>query len=256
MKNKTVEYRQLETNRTVSRSAEDLLGADLRCTDFSHGYYPGLNLRRANLSFAQFTDAYLECANLSDVTAHKTVFFGAKLYCAAFQYADLRGSNFMRANLSYAILRGAALHWANFTDADITGAQFENVDGLETCIGLHWPQPTEDFVGYKVIRMGDSNDPVIAELYVPAEARRVRGLGSDIIRVDRAIVKQIYTPGSKPGNVLFYHQTGRSLRDPDCIYTVGKMVTPHHAFDTDIRKVCGSGIHLYATEAEAKDGIF
>ncbi len=75
------------------------------------------DLRGADLSGANLSDAYLRGADLS----------GANLRGADLSYADLRGANLSDADLrgadlSYANLHGADLRGANLSDANLSGA--------------------------------------------------------------------------------------------------------------------------------------
>jgi uncharacterized protein YjbI with pentapeptide repeats len=76
----------------------------------------GLDLTRANLSYADLSEAILISTNL--------------------ERANLEGANLPRANLSganlrHARLRGADLSEANLSGSDLSGADLEGVRGLE-----------------------------------------------------------------------------------------------------------------------------
>ncbi len=49
---------------------------------------------------------------------------------------------------------------------------------------------------------------------------------------------------------------GYSDFDPDFHYAPGKLVRPRKPFNENIGEVCGSGIHFYLTEAEARAHTF
>mgnify|MGYP005834020473 CR=1 FL=1 len=75
------------------------------------------NLRSADLSDANLSDAYLRSANLSDANLSD-----AYLRSANLRSADLSGANLSDANLSDADLSGADLSDANLSGADLSGA--------------------------------------------------------------------------------------------------------------------------------------
>lgn len=85
---------------------------------------------RANLAWADLTDAYLIGANLA----------GADLTNASLIYADLVGANLAGTNLAGANLMGAYLIGTNFTGANFTGADLTDANlsrvRLREAVGL------------------------------------------------------------------------------------------------------------------------
>ena len=79
-------------------------------------------LRNADLSGANLSDAYLRGADLRYANLSDEDLRGADLRGADLRYADLRGANLRGADLRYANLRGANLRGANLSDADLSGA--------------------------------------------------------------------------------------------------------------------------------------
>lgn len=104
---------------SVDLANVQLIGQSWAKIDFSWlggHYFPGIDLRGANLSDSIWGNstldrAYLQCANLTNA-----IFTGARL-----NGADLRGTE---------------LTGANFTNAELEGARFDGATGWEKAIGL------------------------------------------------------------------------------------------------------------------------
>jgi len=200
------------------------------------------------------------CSKLDHAVARCGSFVGAhflnsKLSQCDFISADMRGANFSsadldRSDLENADCRGAMFMFTDFTDVNVTRAKFDGADfhdarNLDQAIGLaeHISVPEGEFFGYKVVYVGDQkggHNFAVATLLIPAEARRVRGIGSDIIRVDRAFVGGILSFDEKQA-----YRRARSWRYPTYEYRVGRLETPTKPFDTRITEHCGAGIHLH-----------
>ena len=100
-------------------SDANLRGADLSGTGLSDANLSGANLRGADLSDADLRDANLRGADLS----------GADLRGADLSGADLRGADLSGADLRGADLRGADLRGADLRDADLP-CLVTKIDGL------------------------------------------------------------------------------------------------------------------------------
>lgn len=98
--------------------------------------------------------------------------------------------------------------------------------------------PTGAFIAYKMVKVAPGK-LALAKLEIPAEARRVQPQDSVTVRVDRAKVIDITDDKGT------HYEQGVSFRDPECIYRVGALTTPHHAFDPSPDKKSASGIHVY-----------
>jgi uncharacterized protein YjbI with pentapeptide repeats len=104
-------------------SDANLRGADLSDADLSDANLRGADLRGANLRDADLSGADLRGANLSDANLR-----GADLRDADLRDANLRGADLRGANLSDANLRGADLRDADLRDADLRGADLRGAD--------------------------------------------------------------------------------------------------------------------------------
>jgi hypothetical protein len=103
----------------------DLSWANLSEANLSGANLSGANLRDANLSEANLSDANLRGANLSEANLREANLSGADLSEANLSWADLS-----EANLSGADLSGADLSGANLSGADLSGANLQESRGL------------------------------------------------------------------------------------------------------------------------------
>ncbi len=155
---------------------------------------------------------------------------GANLQGADLQGADLQGANLRSADLQGADLQGANLQGANLQGADLQGA---NLPAFQIV-----PEEGELIV-YKKLELG-----LIAQLKIPAEAKRINSLVGRKCRAEFAIVLAITTPEGK--EVI----EGISKHDNGYVYKVGETIKPDK-YDDDIRVECTSGIHFFITKKEA-----
>lgn len=171
---------------------------------------------------------------------------GRNLSGALFNAMDLRGSQFTVCDLRNAHFQYCNLVDVNFSGSKLDGANFIGATGLDSTIGLleQYPAPQGQFIGYKAIKVAPGRLGIV-KLLVPEEARRVRPLGSHIIRVDRARPLEIVSDG------VFY-TSGFSCRDPEFEYVVGKLAVPYHAYSADITVECASGLHLFVNRLDAE----
>ena len=142
-----------------------------------------------------------------------------------------------RANLSGANLSGADLSGANLTGADLSGSNLTGtiLPPFQICpeIGA--------FTVWKILQ-----DRRIAELRVPADAKRTSSLTGRKCRAERAEVVGIV-------DLLSGQQVGTGSSQHDATpYVVGQTVTPD-SYDDDIRVKCTHGIHFFITRQEAVD---
>jgi uncharacterized protein YjbI with pentapeptide repeats len=100
----------------------ELSKANLTHADFSDANLAGANLEFAIAYEARFDDANLDGANLRNLKAVNVDFQGASLRDAKLQYSTLFRSNFTDANLSSAALISANLDSANLTSCCLKGA--------------------------------------------------------------------------------------------------------------------------------------
>ena len=112
----------------------------IRPLKFSEIFFPGANLRRANLRGANLQFADLRCANLRCANLWGANLGGANLWGANLRNADLGGANLRNAdlggaNLRRANLRGANLRCANLLNADLGYADLWGVK-IDGAVGL------------------------------------------------------------------------------------------------------------------------
>ena len=122
-------------------STFSLRRADLSFIDFSKTYLENSDLRDAKFTGANFQEAYLyntdgrnaifDKANLTNAVLQRALFQKVKLRGAKLDLAGLCEANFEKADLSGASLRGADLKDAKFGEAILKGVNFNeaNLDG-------------------------------------------------------------------------------------------------------------------------------
>lgn len=194
----------------------NLTGAILNGSDLTLAHACGVNLQRAkligaNLSFADLRAATINDADLTD--------------------ANLTGTNFKDAILVRACLAGANLTGAKFDDAVLLEADFTGA----VMPDFQLPQGVA-IRGWKKLR-----DDVIAELEIPAKARRTASLIGRKCRAEYAVVVSLSKGDS-----------GVSIQDDKVTYTVGQTVKPRNWYDDDFRLDCAPGIHFFRTRDEAE----
>ena len=184
---------------------------------------------KANLSYADLTNANLRCANLiyADLT-------DTNLSCANLSYADLK-----YANLSYANLRGANLNGANLNGADLNGANLKDVKYNEYTSFFALQCPEEgSFVGYK------KASGKIVKLLIMEDSKRSSAT-SRKCRCSKAKVLSI----TNIENTEEYDKVTSDYYE-EFIYKVGKIVEVK-GFDDDRWEECSTGIHFFLTRDEA-----
>jgi uncharacterized protein YjbI with pentapeptide repeats len=102
--------------------------ADLSYANLSDADLSDANLRRANLSDANLRRANLSDADLSYADLSDADLSGANLSGADLSDADLSDANLRRANLSGADLRHAILKHADLSYANLSGADLSDAD--------------------------------------------------------------------------------------------------------------------------------
>ena len=210
------------TGARANLSRANLIGANLF----------GANLSGANLSYANLIGAILADANLT----------GADLSSANLSYANLAGANLSSANLSRVDLTCVNLSYADLSYADLSGSDLTGSNLTGTILPAFQICPeTGAFTAWKILQ-----DRRIAELRIPADAKRTSSLVGRKCRAERVEVVGIIDPstGQQVG-------TGSSRHDATP-YVVGQTVTPD-SYDDDIRVECTHGIHFFITRQEAVD---
>ena len=151
--------------------------------------------------------------------------------------ADLCGAFLRGAFLRGAVLRGAFLCDADLRDADLRVADLRGADLRGAVLRgavlpLNQVCPEEgDFIAFKKLRNG-----TVCKVKVPAEAKRITGIGQRKCRVEYVDVLE---------------GEGESKYD-GTPYRIGKRVYPDK-FDPDERVACSNGIHVFITRKEAED---
>jgi hypothetical protein len=206
------------------------------------------NLARANLTGAYLADANLAGAYLAGANLTGANLAGANLTGAYLTGADLAGANLAGANLTNANLAGAYLADANLTGANLAGANLTgaNLAGANLPPVLIQPE-TGGFFGWKKLRSTDGN-PLIAKLWIPAEAARTNSWVSRKCRAEWVEVVEIFdqitgaavTSGMSP------------TYNTKLVYTVGQAVKAGN-YDPDVRLDCAGGVHFFVTRREAEE---
>ena len=207
---------------------------------------------RASLNDANLSGAYLIDANLSGANLRNADLGGADLSGANLSGANLSGANLRGANLSYASLNSANLRGANLRNADLggaylidaylSGAYLRNADLTETKLPHFLLSPeTGAFEAWKKLQGG-----VIANLLIPADAKRVNAISARKCRAERVEVLELFKDGV---SVL---ESAHGLHQSDLVYAVGLTIEAD-SFNDDIRQVCTHGIHYFMTRREAEE---
>ena len=226
----------------------NLDGANLNGANLDGANLNGASLYRANLYGANLYRASLNGANLYGANLDGASLYRASLYRASLNGASLDGANLNGANLYGANLNGASLYRANLNGANLDGANLDgaNLDGASYNDKTTWPAffvcpDTGSFTAWKKLQ----ND-VIAELLIPADAKRTSSLVGRKCRSEFAIVVALH--GRETHKVITEahdKHTGKLL------YKTGEAVRPD-AYDGDFMKECTNGIHWFITRAEAE----
>ena len=216
------------------------------------------NLRWADLSEADLSEADLRgvClykANLRGANLYKANLRGANLYKANLRWADLWGADLNRADLTEANLYKANLRWADLWGADLNRADLTEADLKEADLKganlseakIDWPLICPEkgsFIGYKKCRGG-----LIVELEIPEDALRSSATTRKC-RCSKAKVLSITNLDGSSADVSI----ASSTYDVAFVYKVGETVEVLN-FNTDRWDECSAGIHFFITRQEAVD---
>ena len=199
---------------------------------------------RADLRGANLRDADLSCANLSDADLRGADLSFANLSNANLRDADLRGANLSCANLSFANLRDADLRGANLSCANLSFANLSCASMDQMIWDIHtvfYPLQCPDsgsYIGYK------KASGLVVELEIPADARRSSAT-SRKCRASKAKVLSITDINGNPAGGQV-----KSNYDPNFVYAIGETVEVTD-FDDNRWNECSTGIHHFITRAEA-----
>lgn len=144
----------------------------------------------------------------------------------------------------YDVLRDCDLRGADFSgcDFDGIGERSKLYKQLEKLIPMACPAKGK-YTAYKRLTGG-----WVAELEIPAHAKRSSATNKGKCRASEAVVKRIY---QRLGRKVITKTRGESIRG-GLIYFVGKTVKPD-GFDNNRFHVCAPGIHHFMTAKEAED---
>jgi len=190
----------------------------------------GLAVKWAIIAKADLRWADLRWADLGGEDLRGADLRGADLRWADLGGADLGGADLRGADLRWADLRWANLRWADLRGADLRGAK--NIPVIASAQTVITPQG--ELIVFKKLADGS-----ICTLKIPFEAKRSNASGRKC-RAEYAIV---------------ISGEGVSQHDSSFVYRVGETVRPREPFDEDRWNECGSGIHFFLTEEEAKEYV-
>ncbi len=177
---------------------------------------------------ADLQEAYLRGADLRWADLQ-----GANLRGADLQGADLQEADLREADLQGADLRGADLRWANLRGADLRGADLQGADlpDYQIC-----PEKG-GFIAFKKLKAD-----IIAEIFIPASAKRISSL---IGRKCRASKAKVLSLSNGKQQAYGWYNTA-------FLYKVEEYAIPDKFCD-DIRIECSHGIHFFMTRKEAEE---
>lgn len=227
--------------RGVDLSGAYLARADLRFANLFYANLSGADLSNANLIGADLTGANLSNADLSD----------AYLTSASLIASDLSFSNLVKAKMCMTVLNGSKLNGADLNMANMIGANLYNVDISKVKHMPFIPYICPDFGSFTGWKMAKATmktsgvTPVIVELEIPEDARRLSGAGRQC-RCDKAKVVSI---SALDGSDIEYNEA-YSYFDPCFVYRIGETVSVPN-FDENRWNACGAGIHFFINRQEA-----
>lgn len=224
----------------------------------------------------EFRGADLSGTRVVDKDFSKSNFVNCCLKDVTFQDCDLRSAVFDNCDLDISLFDhckfdentkfiNCDMHNSRIRYCNLTGVSFKG-SRLDRILFICSSNPPLDmfpsvcpehgsFTAYKALYVGTDLDSTsqccIAELYIPAQARRLNYYGSRKCRSSVAKVVKFYDTF---GNVLDI-KTARSMHSFNngrTVYSKGKYVYPD-LFDEDRTEECSNGIHFFMTFKEAVD---
>jgi uncharacterized protein YjbI with pentapeptide repeats len=109
-------------------SSVDLRGANLLFANLERAYIGSAELEGADLSYANLRGATLVLANLKDAGLEEAILEGGQIRSANLSGANLQRSNLGRSDFRNADLTGAMLQAANLEGADLRAAKLTHAD--------------------------------------------------------------------------------------------------------------------------------
>ena len=255
-------YTSYENKKIIEIDFNDLHDADLHCTDLHNANLSGSNLSNADLCNSNLSGAYLYNANLSGAYLYNANLSGAYLNCtdlhranlcdanlhnAYLNYTNLSHANLCVADLSHAILYHTDLNHtdlsgANLYNADLHNADLSNADLESTILNEK-----------EAIRKGKIINKK-AFIYKKCRGKIVKlelQIGSIVFSINN---KKCRTNKAKVISIDGNKKKGLKIAsdyDNNFIYEVGKIIEVED-FNLMYNVECGTGIHFFWTEKEAK----
>ena len=224
-------------------SYADLYGADLSCTILCHANLSHSDLSHSDLTYANLSGAYLNnaglhhanlChADLRNVNLQDSILHSADLNHANLTYANLSGENLQYADLNCAILCHANLSGANLQYADLSGAILDEEETIRKGKIINKKTFVYKKCQNKIVKLELQTDSIVFSI----NNRKCRTNKAKVISIDG---------NNKKGLQI------ASDYDNNFIYEVGKIVEVSN-FNLMYNVECGTGIHFFWTEKEAKE---
>ena len=248
--------------------------------DFSGMDLSGISFAGMDLTEAFFTDANLTNTDFSGCRLRSTdfgkaimvnaKFVGASMRWTFLKEADLRGADFTGADLFFSTMRETDARGAIFVDASLRGASLNKIiiDEDAAVVRKLWSGtqlnnavieeetlskivqdncPPGSFVGFKKVKgVGAASGALIAEIEIPADAKRVNSTSRQC-RCDKAKVLSLTHLNGAP----FEGEEAVGWIYQGITYRVGEMVSEKE-FSDDRRTSQGKGIHFFLTREEAE----
>lgn len=212
--------------------------ADLKEKDLSSTIITWKNLREADLRWAYLTNANLADTNLSGANLVEARLEGANL-----NYAYLRDANLQYAHLEGAILTGANLQMANLFEANLTNANLDSAILINAILSEEDEIRKGVILSKSIIGWKKCEGRVIVKLKIPKGAV-VFSINGKKCRTNKCKVISIDSIGND--------NTAVSMYDNNFTYTVGKVIEIDN-FDLSYNVECGSGIHFFLSEEDARN---
>lgn len=207
-------------------------------TYFESHFYPSYeNEKIIEIDFNDLHDANLRCtnlynANLSYANLHFADLRSADLNYASLRYMDLSGANLNNANLSYADLKGTNLHYTNLSNANLCSVKLDKKEMIRKGKIINKKTFVYKKCQNKIVKLELQTDSIVFSI------------NNSKCRTNK--VKVISIDGNEEKGLQI-----ASDYDNNFIYEVGKIVKVSN-FNLMYNVECGTGIHFFWTEKEAK----
>lgn len=225
--------------REVDLREANLVGADLRWACLTNANLANTNLSGANLAGARLEGANLYCAYLKEADLQYAHLEGANLTMAKFQYACLQRANLNNAKLNWATLTGANLQMANLFKANLTNATLDSAILTNAILSKEDEIRKGVILSKSIIGWKKCEGRVIVKLKIPKGAV-VFSINGKKCRTNKCKVISIEMD-----------DTAISMYDNNFTYTVGKVIEIDN-FDLSYNVECGTGIHFFLSEEDAR----